>query len=64
MVNRKLPMGAITMGMSFLNGGLCCPQVELCCRVSYLLLLLCILGWRALLWREGENWGVGRWCRQ
>lgn len=28
MVNRKLPMGAIAMGVSFLNAGLCCPQAE------------------------------------
>lgn len=28
MVNRKLPMGAITTGVSFLNVGLCCPQAE------------------------------------
>lgn len=28
MVNRKLPMGAIAMDVSFLNAGLCCPQAE------------------------------------
>lgn len=28
MVNRKLPIGAITMGVSFLNAVLCCPQAE------------------------------------